>query len=117
MQLLTEELKARLLANGRANAQRTDDNETDHIPVVKFFNPIGAATWLISEMIPDEPDILFGLCDLGFGEAEMGYVRLSELEGLRLPGGLTIERDLYFKGKKPLTEYWEEARKAGRIQA
>ena len=28
----------------------------------------------------------------------MGYVLLSELENLKLPFGLTIERDLYSKG-------------------
>jgi len=30
-------------------------------------------------------------------EEEWGYFLLSELESVRGPGGLTIERDLYFK--------------------
>ena len=39
---------------------------------------------------------MFGYCHLGDDEmAELGYVRLSELEELQLPFGLKIERDLY----------------------
>jgi hypothetical protein len=49
---------------------------TDHIPVAKLFSPDGAATWLISEADPDDPDRLFGLCDLGLGFPELGYVSL-----------------------------------------
>ncbi|MGV0821157.1 DUF2958 domain-containing protein, partial [Martelella sp. AMO21009] len=43
MILLTEDIRDRLLANGR-------QRDIDHVPVVKFFNPVGAATWLITEM-------------------------------------------------------------------
>ena len=35
-------------------------------------------------------------------EAEWGYFRLSELEVVRGPGGLWIERDLYFNSGPPL---------------
>lgn len=31
-------------------------------------------------------------------EPELGYVSLSELKSLRLPYGLSIERDLYWQG-------------------
>src|SRR3546814_20078944 len=90
MELITKEIERRLLENGR----RPDE---DHRPVVKFFDPCGAATWLITQMDPDEPDILFGLCDLGLGFPELGSVRLSELESVEGPLGLGIERDLYFE--------------------
>lgn len=53
MQLLTPDLRARLLANGTARG--------DHAPVVKFFSPVGAATWLFSEL-DEDGDSLFGLC-------------------------------------------------------
>lgn len=65
MDLMPDDIRQRLLANGAAEV------ETDHLPVVKFFDPTGAATWLITEMMPDEPDILFGLCDLGMGCPEL----------------------------------------------
>lgn len=39
---------------------------------------------------------MFGYCHLGDDElAEFGTVMLSELESIRLPMGMTIERDLY----------------------
>src|SRR3546814_2471117 len=96
MELITKEIERRLLENGR----RPDE---DHRPVVKFFDPCGAATWLITQMDPDEPDILFGLCDLGLGFPELGSVRLSELESVEGPLGLGIERDLYFEARYPLS--------------
>lgn len=107
MILLTPELSDRLLANGR-------QRDTDHVPVVKFFNPIGAATWLATELDKDG-DTLFGLADLGFGCPELGSFSLVETASVRLPFGLGIERDLYFEGTFSLSVYAEAARKAGRI--
>src|SRR3546814_17413477 len=66
-------------------------------------------------MDPDEPDILFGLCDLGLGFPELGSVRLSELESVEGPLGLGIERDLYFEARYPLSVYAEAARRADSI--
>ena len=104
MKLLTPQLTDSLTANGKANG--------DHAPVVKFFNPLGAGTSLFSEI---DGDILFGLCDLGFGCAELGSASLSEIEALRLPLRLTIERDLLFEGRFPLSAYAEAARTCGVI--
>ena len=106
MQLLTQDLRARLIANGQAQG--------DHVPVVKFFNPVGAATWLFSELDADG-DILFGLCDLGFGCPEMGSASLAEITAVTLPFGLTIERDLCFEGRFPLIVYADAARSIGSI--
>lgn len=108
MILIPDDIRQRLLANGSA------ERETDHVPVVKLFNPCGAATWLITEMMPDG-DTLFGLCDLGIGCPELGYVSLAELESVRGPLGLGIERDLHFVARFPLSVYAEAARIAGRI--
>ncbi|AWI86976.1 hypothetical protein C0214_00505 [Methylobacterium sp. DM1] len=44
--------------------------------MLKLFNPLGPATWLICELDADG-DTLYGLCDLGFGEPELGYVSLD----------------------------------------
>jgi hypothetical protein len=75
--LLTPEQKAQMLANGRvaAEAKADDGNTPDVFPVVKLFVPWGAATWLLSELDPEDEDIAFGLCDLGFGCPELGSVR------------------------------------------
>jgi hypothetical protein len=108
--LLTVEDRVRLFANALAD-------ERDHVPVVKLFTPDAGATWLLSECDPDEPDRLFGLCDLGLGCPELGYVSLAEIMALRGQMGLPVERDLYFKADKPISAYAEEARKHGRINA
>lgn len=59
---------------------------------VKFFTPAGGWTWYATEF--DGKDIFFGL--VAGLDLELGYFSLSELEGIRAPFGLPIERDLYF---------------------
>ncbi|GAO21523.1 transposon protein [Alicycliphilus sp. B1] len=110
--LITDEQRAQLLANGRRSIE--DDGFDPH-PVVKLFTPDAGATWLLTEL--DSEEIAFGLCDLGQGFPELGYVSLTELEGLRGNCGLPIERDLHFMANKPLSGYAREARLAGRIMA
>ena len=102
----------RLLAHGHCTA---GGMQTDPPPVVKLFTPDARATWLLTELDPDDEDRAFGLCDLGHGCPELGSVRLSELVALRGPMGLTVERDTHFRADKPLSAYAHEARAAGRI--
>lgn len=108
MILLPPTLRAQLLTNGAV------DDETDHVPVVKFFNPLGPGRWLVTEMDADG-DTLFGLADLG--EPELGVFSLAEIEAVRLPFGLAIERDLYFSTGLPLSVWTAAARRAGSIAA
>jgi hypothetical protein len=110
MKLLTVEIKRKLLANGA-------NRDQDHAPVVTFFNPVGAATWLISEMDPENNDWLFGLCDLGMQCPELGTVSLQEIEGIKLKCGLGIERGLHFRGEHPMSWYADRARDKGYIDA
>jgi hypothetical protein len=116
MILLTPELRAALRANAAATraAQDQDRREPDHRPLVKLFNPCGAATWLAAELAPDG-DILFGLADLGFGCPELGYFSLTEIAALRLPFGLHIERDEGFATAHPLSIWAETSRRKGSI--
>ena len=112
MILLPPDLRAALRANTLARAdayalrKAEPSNEArdsfDPIPVVKFFNPMGAATWIATEL-DEDGDTLFGLADLGFGCPELGSFSLREIEALRLPFGLRIERDLTFEGMMPLS--------------
>jgi hypothetical protein len=107
VQLLTPDLKHQLRANGR-NAS------ADHLPLVKLFNPVGAATWLLTEM-DDTGDRLFGLGDLGLGFPELGYFSLAELQSVRLPFGLWIEREASFRTSHPISVWAQHARTAGSI--
>ena len=116
MKLLTQNHIDQLTANGRAQDRvRGTPKEIDFRPVVKLFNPGGAGTWLLTEIDPEEPDIAFGLCDLGMGTPELGSVSLSELESIRGPFGLGIERDIHWTPKKTLMGYAREAWDAGHI--
>ena len=105
--LLTVSDRVQLLVNAL--------NDRDHFPVVKLFTPDAAATWLISEADPDDPDRLFGLCDLGLGYPELGYVNLAEIAATKGQLGLPVERDVHFVADKPLSAYADEARTNGRI--
>lgn len=73
-----------------------DGKGMDSKVLVKYFNPYGAGTWIITEAERDGDDILlYGYCNIH--EWEWGYVSLKELEsimvnvwGCRLP----LERDI-----------------------
>lgn len=101
----------KLRANGLLqDPVKGTENEIDFHPVVKLFTPWASATWLLTETYPDDPDIAFGLCDLGHGFPELGCVALSEITALRGPGGLRVEKDRHFTAKQPLSAYAENAR-------
>lgn len=116
MILLPPELRFALRANAiaRRAAAHAARPAPDPVPVLKLFNPLGAGTWLATELDEDR-DALFGLADLGFGCPELGYFSLSEIAALRLPFGLGIERDLAFATAHPLSTWAEVARREGSI--
>jgi hypothetical protein len=90
MQLLTQELRASLPP---LYAQEGNSNPIVH---AKFFTPDSNWTWFITEGGTEGEDFIFFGYVIGF-EEEWGYSALSELERVRGPLGLPIERDLYFR--------------------
>ena len=101
MKLLTKEIKNVL------PVLYTQENETDPMVYVKFFDPTGSWTWYATEgEETDDGDFLFFGYVIGF-EAELGYFTLSQLvsakRGVMGIRALPIERDLYFTPCK-LTE-------------
>lgn len=101
--LITKEIQAKLTKNCK--------EQNDQDIVVKFFDPCGAGTWLITGM-EDDGDTMWGLCDLGFDCVEFGTVSLSELKSVRNRMGLGIERDLHFRGGK-VSDYADRNSLAG----
>lgn len=95
MMLMTKELEKNLELYPIGSQ---DEKGMDAEVVVKYFNPCGAGTWLITEGEKQENGdwLLYGYCNIF--EWEWGYVMLSELESVKLPFGLTIERELYVTG-------------------
>ncbi|WP_118973803.1 DUF2958 domain-containing protein [Taibaiella koreensis] len=100
MMLLTEEHRKKLNENGQP-----ENRDKDHAPVVKLFLPGTGCTWLLSELDYEDPDIAFGLCDLGMGFPELGTVRVSELQSVKAGGIFSVERDLYFEAEYPMSVY------------
>ena len=95
MKLLTEEIKKNLPKLYATENIPLKDKEI----ICKFFNPCGAGKWDVIEAEQEDDDtIFFGLVDLH--EQEWGYFSLNELEALKLPFGLTIERDIHFSKSK-----------------
>lgn len=101
MQLMTEEIAARLRAARAANENGDADLKQAEI-VVKYFYPAGAATWWVieGEETEDGDWLLYGYATLGLGPEcdELGYVALSELQNFKGKFGLGIERDLHYVG-------------------
>jgi Protein of unknown function (DUF2958) len=116
MKLITDSLTEKLLANGPAQRARMDkgDDALDFKPVVKLFTPDAQCTWLLTELDPDG-GLAFGLCDLGLGEPELGYVSLVELATVRGKLGLPVERDRHFVANNAISAYAAEARACGHI--
>lgn len=89
MMLLTKKLRRKL-----PPLYSNEDKGLDRsMALVKFFAPWSNYTAWFSEF--DGKDIFFGL--VSCQEVELGYSSLSELEAVRGPMGLKIERDLYFE--------------------
>lgn len=123
MKLMTKAVATALV---KADLAFVETGETGKEVLVKFFAPWGAATWYVVGGTPldagGEVDYeagaenkaadwhMFGYADLGMGPgcAELGYVLLSELEALKGPFGLKIERDRYYEGHT-LDEVMKEA--------
>lgn len=107
--LIPDELREKMIENARDIMKERSD---DHPPIVKLFSIASNATWLLSELNPFEPTIAYGLCDLGMGFPELGYVSLEELESIQhpsLPIPLIV-RDEHFDAEYLMSVYVEAAR-------
>jgi hypothetical protein len=91
-----------------------EEKGLDALAQVKFFTPDSNWTWYASEF--DGEDIFFGLV-IGFA-IEFGYFSLQELQEVRGPWGLPIERDIHFKPKtlRELKNHHEELRNGGSFE-
>ena len=90
MKLLTEEIRRQLPPLGSQ-----DGKGGKAIVYLKLFTPDSGWTFWATEY--DGKDTFFGLVD-GM-ERECGYFSLSELESVRGPFGLPIERDIHWEPK------------------
>ena len=110
MNLIPSELRVRLLENG---ARTASDATHDPAPVVRLHAPDARASWLLTELDSDDPDLAYGLCDLGLGAPKLDHVRLSRLAEL---AGNAVVCDTAFVARQSLSGYLRDARAAGAIQ-
>lgn len=115
--LMPEEAYLRMLRNAR---EIEENPAADHVPVVKLHIPVipegHRPVWLLTEINPDDDDIAFGLCDLGMGFPELGYVSITELVSVRNRAGLPmVEREEPFDPSHPISVYVEAARMCQQI--
>ncbi len=95
MKLITKAIENELLKHPLYST----DGKNEKDVLVKFFNPCGIGTWYVFEAQKNGDDwTFFGLIDLY--EKDLGYFTLGELKSVKLPFGLSIERDQYFEGYK-----------------
>ena len=75
------------------------------IAYVKLFMPSNSWTFFVTEF--DGRDLFFGLVE--GHEKELGYFSLSELQSVKGPLGLPIERDLYWRPQRldQIAPVWE----------
>lgn len=101
MTLLPETVRS-LIPALYSGEQLDDEAQANREVPVKFFTPWSNWTWYVLEGQQEDGDFLF----FGYVEGlenEFGYFSLRELESIRGPFGLTIERDLHWT-PKPIRE-------------
>ena len=97
MKLITKEIAKKLLPIGGSSEMSAEEIK---IPL-KMFNPCGGQSWYVWEF--DGKDEMYGYVNLGDDRfAECGYISFKELQALRLPFGLSIERDIMWDGNTTL---------------
>jgi hypothetical protein len=90
MELLSEEIRKSL------PPLYSQESSSSPVAYAKFFTPDAGWTWFVTEGSEEDRDwLLFGYV-IGL-EEEWGYFLLSEIEGIRGPLGLPVERDLWFQ--------------------
>lgn len=73
----------------------SQEKVSDPVAYIKFFCPWNQWTWYATEGSQEGEDFIFFGLVKGF-ETELGYFSLNELEQIKGPLLLKIERDYYF---------------------
>lgn len=101
-----------------ASLHKNKNKPLDKIsPVVKLFTPDANATWLIYEIDSLNQDLVYAICDLGHGCVEIGMISISEIQQIRGPFKLKVEKDKYFHADKSVNQYLSLANKNGYLNA
>jgi len=97
VKLITHELAKEFAKIG------TQEGVDDPIVIAKFFNPAGAGTWYAISYDPETREFFGHVSIFGDHCDEWGYFSLDELESVKGPFGIGIERDLHWT-PRPISE-------------
>ena len=92
MKLITKAIEKKLDATPIGS---TDGQGADAPVIVKFFNPYGAGTWLVTEAERDEDGTFLFYGAAHIHSWEWGYFSERELRSLVKFGRPQIEREMY----------------------
>ena len=103
-----------LLDNGLriARGERADDLS----PVLKLSVPFDGAAWLLLSILPNLPDLAFGIVDDGCGNPVRGYADLATIAATRGDAGFPVERCLHFEAEGDFAWYLARAECHGMIE-
>lgn len=91
MDLMTKALEAEFKKIG------CQENVKDPLVVAHFFNPCGAGDWWATEYDPETREFFGYVSIFRDHNDEWGPFSLDELESVKGPLGIGIERDLHFE--------------------
>ncbi|WP_414714262.1 DUF2958 domain-containing protein [Sphingomonas sp.] len=97
---MTDDEARQLVENARL---ATSDATFDPVPLIRIKVADSDASWLVTEIDPDDHDLAYGLADAGIGLPEQGHFRLSTLADATGALGGRAERDRSFKPAPGMT--------------
>jgi Protein of unknown function (DUF2958) len=111
MSILNEQIRRKLLENGRQQAARHAAGRplVDLRPVTRLVREDGSCEWFLSEVLPRNPDMAFAVCNYGDGNRVAGYMSISKILASGISPGPAIIRDSSFEAKKTIIEYTIDA--------
>lgn len=121
MSLLTPDVRAKLIANGKSHGFASHE-QVNNVPPVCFIYYEGSdMCWLLTEIDATKPNLVWGIVDLGDGRPDYQSFTLDVIEKNHRPEALdepiptpTVQMLDGFQAKGPLSLYIAAAR-AGRI--
>lgn len=109
MKLLTREIEKKF---EKYPLYSQDGKGKDAKVLVKFFNPYGAGTWIITEASREGDDwLMFGWTDMGYGW-EAGYISYNELASIKIRLGryeFGLERDIHIRSDAKVGDFVKDS--------
>ena len=95
----------------QAEKQYDEGSDMEQKVVAKYFDPMGSWKWFLMNKKKDD-SYCWGI--VKGHEVEMGSFSIDELENIKLPFGLGIERDTMFKPMKA-KDVWDKLNRGEHI--